>query len=399
MKYFLFNSNIYFKDEVDVKKIEKGPQLKSEFEDIDEACICVVDVDVELASAPETEVEKKDSMLARKFSKLHPQNEYILQDERLDDNIFQVIGIKTEKVREIYSLIPGHKVRVFTPYAVAIRHFMLNKNIELSKGVVFIDDWGDEKLITVFSGLKFGVTRTLLASDTENLLPEIKRSQIGFSKKIEIFENWKSDNLSVLTNSQSLANYLSKIDQGLSIRCLNVQFPAFEGLEIIKNSSDVVRFLLPEEIKSKKRREQIKEKAISVILSLLILGIGLGFLLFTQIKLNMLRVDDGGLLKQNKVLADKLAQIDMAIYRDDLKQRHFLNYATPYLEILNILPQSYETYSFRYYQTDHWKLEAYIFSKDGESFDDIPQVGILKNAVINDYFIKDKPGKRIQVEL
>ena len=82
---------------------------------------------------PKAQIEKKDSMLARKFGKLHPQNEYILQDEKIDDNIFQVIGIKTDKIREIYSLIPSDKVKVFIPYAIAIRNFLINKNVELRK--------------------------------------------------------------------------------------------------------------------------------------------------------------------------------------------------------------------------------------------------------------------------
>src|ERR1035437_5333515 len=131
MNYLLFNNNIYFSDGAQVKEIEKNQMLKTELEAIDEASICVVDVDVELASAPETQIEKKDSMLARKFSKLHPKSEYVLQDEKIQDNIFQVIGIKIEKIREIYSLIPSSKVKVFIPYAIALRNFLINHNVEL----------------------------------------------------------------------------------------------------------------------------------------------------------------------------------------------------------------------------------------------------------------------------
>ena len=136
-----------------------------------------------------------------------------------------------------------------------------------------------------------------------------------------------------------------------------------------------------------------------IVLSLLILGTGLGFTLFNKIKLSLISSEYACLNQQNQILERKLADLDLKTYREDLKQQKFINYATPYLEILNILPLSYEIYSFRYYQTNHWNLEAYIFSKDGESFDDIPKLNILKNAVIKDYFIKDKPGKRIQIDL
>ena len=399
MNYLLFNSNIYLSDGLKVNKIEKGPQLRHVLEPINEASICVVDVDVELSSAPETQIEKKDSMLARKFAKLHPQNEYILQDERIHNNIFQVIGIKTDKIREIYSLIPSGKVTVFIPYAIAIRSFLINKNIELERGILFIDDLGDEKLITVFSGLKFSVTRVLMTNDVENIFPEIKRSQIGFSKKIEEFDNYKSDKLTVLTNSQTIASHSSWNEQNTNIECINVKYPAIEGLKGIESCENFVKFLLPEEIKGKKRKQEFKERAVSLVVSLLILGASLGFALVNRVKLSLRGSEYARINQQNKILEEKLADLDMRTYREDLKQQKFINYATIYFKLLNILPLSYEIYSFRYYRTDHWNLEVYILSKDGESFDEIPKINILKNAVINDYFIKDKPGKRIQIDL
>jgi hypothetical protein len=399
MNYLLFNNGVLISDGVNVRRMDKGGDPESILGSIDEASICVVDVDVELASAPEGQIEKKDSMLARKFGKLHPQNEYILQDEKIDDNVFQVIGIKTEKIREIYSLVPSSRVMVFIPYAVALRNFLVNKRIELAKGIVFIDDLEDEKLITVFSGLKFSVTRVLTTNDVENILPEIKRSQIGFSKKIEEFDNYKSDKLTVLTNSRSIANHFSKNEQNINIERIDVKYPAIEGLKAIENPENLVKFLLPEEIKGKKRRRELKEKAVTLIVSLLILGAGSGFALFNKIKLTLGKVEYARLSQQNQILAGKLADLDIRTYREDLKQQKFINYGVPYLKILNVLPLSYEIYSFRYYQTDHWNLEAYIFSKDGEPFDEIPRLDILKNAVINDYFIKDKPGKRMQIDL
>jgi hypothetical protein len=156
---------------------------------------------------------------------------------------------------------------------------------------------------------------------------------------------------------------------------------------------------LPEEIKGKRRKKELKEKAISIGVSLLILVAGLGYGLFNKIKLGLVGNEFIRLSRQHQILADNLASLDIKVYREDLRQKNSLNYAIPYFQILNTLPLSYEIHSFRYSQAGHWNLEAYIFSKEGESFDEIPKVNILKNAVINDYFIKDKPGKRIQVDL
>jgi len=399
MNYLLFNNKILISNGVNVNQIDKKGDHEEMLGLIDEACICVVDVDVELASAPEAQIEKKDSMLARKFGRLHPQSEYILQDERINDNVFQVMGIKCDKIKEIYSLVPCDKVQIFVPYAIAIRHFLMSKGVELVQGIVFIDDLGDEKLITVFSGLKFSVTRTLMTNDVENILSEVKRSQIGFSKKLEEFDGWKLDKLSVLTNSQIMTSHFLKIEKNIDIEYVNVKYPAIEGLKGLEGSEDIVKFLLPEEIKEKKRKQEFRERIILIIASLLILGTGLGFTLFNKIKLSLISSEYARLNQQNQILEIKLADLDLKTYREDLKQQKFINYATPYFEILNILPLSYEIYSFRYYQTDHWNFEAYIFSKEGESFDEIPKINILKNAGIDDYFIKDKPGKRIQIDL
>ena len=399
MNYLLFNNIIYLSDGIKGERIEKADQLKEELESIDALSICVVDVDVELASAPEDQIEKKDTMLARKFSKLHPKNEYILQDEKIGDNIFQVIGIKAEKIREIYSLVPSSKVMVFIPYAIAIRNFLINKNIDLEKGIVFIDDVCDEKFITVFSGFKFSVTRTVVTNDIENILPEIKRSQIGFSKKIEEFDSWRLDNLTVLTNSQRIATHLSGNKQNIKIEYIEAEYPSIEGLKGIKDSDNLVRFLLPEEINGRKRKQELRQKAVSFAVSILIFGVGLGITLFNKVKLTWANGEYARLNQDHQILEKKLADLDTKTYREDLRRQKFLNYATPYLKILNILPSSYDVYSFRFYQTDHWMLEAFVYSKEKEAFEEIPRVSLLKNAAIKDYLIKDRPGKRMVVDL
>ena len=154
-------------------------------------------------------VEKKDSILVRKFKEFYQHEAYIIQDEKIDNNLFQVIGIKEQKVREVYSLIPPEKVESFIPYGIALRNTLINKKLDLNKTVVFVDDLGSERLLTVFDGLKFSRTR-VIANNGEDILPEIKRSQIDFFKKTEEFLSKKNADFVIVVNNQTLAAEISK---------------------------------------------------------------------------------------------------------------------------------------------------------------------------------------------
>ena len=102
--------------------LTKALILKYILGSIEVANLCVVDIDVLIAAAVEYPIEKKDSILVRKFKELYQHEAYIIQDERIDNNLFQVIGIKEQKVREVYSLIPPDKVESFIPYGIALRN-------------------------------------------------------------------------------------------------------------------------------------------------------------------------------------------------------------------------------------------------------------------------------------
>jgi len=143
MHYLLFNNEIFFSDGNVVRKLAKGPGLKAELDSGEEKVrVCCVDVDVLIAAAVEYPVEKKDSILVRKFRELYQHEPYIIQDERIDTNLFQVIGIKEQKVREVYAFIAPERVETFIPYGIALRHTLINTMIDLNKTVVFVDDLG-----------------------------------------------------------------------------------------------------------------------------------------------------------------------------------------------------------------------------------------------------------------
>jgi len=395
MNYLLFNNNIYLSDGSEVKRIEKGLQLKSELEGIDEASICVVDVDVLLAAAVEYPQEKKDCILVRKFKELYQHEPYIIQDERIDNNLFQVIGIKEQKVREVYSLIPQDKVRSFIPYGIALRNTLINKNVNLKKTVVFVDDLETERLLTVFDGLRFSRTR-VIANNEENILTEIKRSQIDFFKKTEEFLSKKSVGFVIIVNNQALAAEISKNTEKLQVEYLDVAYPAIEGLKV---TDSLIKYRLPEENLKKRREIELKKRVITSIISLCLVTSGLIFLLFNKLEFEAVKNRYTLAKQSNERLNEQLKIFDKETYREDLKVRKSLNYGISYFSILEIIPSSYTVNSFRFYKTNKWNVEMTLFADGDRILGPIPRIRVLKNAKITDIFVNNQPGKYLRVTL
>jgi len=395
MNYFIFNNKILMSDGDSVQSIDKIPNeghIKLSF---DSASVCVVDVDLLIAAAVEYPLEKKDSILVRKFKELYKHEAYIIQDERIDNNLFQVIGIKEQKVREVYSLIPPDKIETFIPYGIALRNTLINKTVDLNKTVVFVDDLGSEKLLTVFDGMKFSRTR-VIASNSEDILPEIKRSQIDFFKKSQEFLNKKGTDFIIIVNNQALAGEISKNKENLQVEYLDVPYPALEGL---KDTDNLIKYRLPEEDFKKRRKIELKQRLQALILSFCMVGVGLFYFLFNRVAFGIIN-NQCELAKQKyEQLDSQLNKLDKETYREDLKVHRPLNYGITYLSMLEIIPASYTVDSFKFYKTDKWNLEMTLFTDDGGIFDQIPRIKILKDAEIKDIFVNNQPGKHLSITL
>src|ERR1039457_5942682 len=98
MNYIIFNNSILMSDGETVQAIEKHGDPEQMKLALDYASVCVVDIDVLIAAAAGTQ-EQKDSILVRKFNALYQHEPYVIQDETIDNNLYQIIGIKEQKVR------------------------------------------------------------------------------------------------------------------------------------------------------------------------------------------------------------------------------------------------------------------------------------------------------------
>jgi len=428
MNYLLFNNEIFISDGQVVKKMEKGPALKEELDSrfrgndndykkenddvykkgndndykygndngIENARICCVDVDVMIASAPQDYLDKKDSILAQKFEAAYSEG-YITLNEKIDNNIFQVIGIKAEKVKEIYSLVPSSKVDAFVPYAIAIRSLLVNNQTNMAKLVLFVDDLGHEKLMTVFDGLKFSRTRTFYTDKAHDILPDIKRSLIDFNKKLGEFAPKAAGNLTIITNNKPMAEAFRSLEVGLSVDFLDCPFPALEGLKSIDTQ---IKYRIPEEIILERKKIELRSRLMHAVIAVCI---GLTAALFDGLNLitySFIARDFAGENLKNAHLKDTLEGMDQRVYRDSLKKSKNLNYSSVFFDVSGLLPSTYEVSSFKFSaDKDHWIFDAYLFAQDDQFYDEISRSKILKKAEIKDFFIKNRPGKYLKVVL
>jgi hypothetical protein len=283
------------------------------------------------------------------------------------------------------------------PYAVAVRNLLVHQGILEGQTVVFLDDLVHEKLITVFEGLKFSRTRTIFNNKAEHILPEIKRSVINFEKKLDDQKNKNTEGYIIVTNNKALGDDFKKIEEDVPIEVLGSICGAVDGL---KTGDFNLKYSLPEEIIRKRREEGLKKRTQSLLISSMILGLGTFFYFYNQIGLESAKKSLVQEQISKRYLETNLNKLDPLVYRDALKRQKRVNYPLVYFKIANALPLRFATYSFGIYdKNNHWTMEEYLFTTDNQLLDDIPAVGELKNADIKDFWINNKPGKYLRVEL
>jgi hypothetical protein len=397
MNYLLFNNEILISDGQVVKKIDQGDGSIESFGSIEKARVCCVDVDVMIASAPEDYLDKKDNILAQKFQDIY-SNDYITLNERIDSNIFQVIGIKSEKLKEIYSLIPSSKVDTFLPYAQALRSLLVQRQVAMSRSIIFVDDLGQEKLITVFDGLKFSRTRTVHTDKTEDILPDIKRSHIDFNKKLgEFASTGLSGDFTVMTNSQQIASGIKLLEPGIAVEFLDCTYPALEGL---KYADTPIKYRIHEEIIRERQQKELRIKLMYLMIAFSICFGGAIFFGYNKMAYSSIAYSIENDKLNNLRLKTALNRIDQYIYREYLRKSKSINYSNIFFELSELLPSTYEISSFKFIeQNNHWFLDVYLLTQEGQFDDGVPRTGMLKRAKIESFIIKNSIGKYLRIPL
>jgi hypothetical protein len=283
------------------------------------------------------------------------------------------------------------------PYAAAVRTFLASRHVPTDRLIVFLDDLGTEKFITVFEGLKFSRTRTLFEENPQQLLSEIKRSIINFEKKLADQKDNNDNAYIVITNNRILTLELRELEQGLKAETVDSVYPAIDGL---KAGAFNFKYVLPEDIIKKRRHQEHQRWIRSLALSASILAAGVFFYAYNRINLGVIQAALNKEQARQSYLEAGLNQLDPFIYRSMLERQKSLNYAFVFQAIEDFLPASYETYTFELHRREsHWSLEEYLYTADDQFYDTIVPAGPLKSVLIKDFWVNNKPGKYLRIDI
>jgi hypothetical protein len=199
-----------------------------------------------------------------------------------------------------------------------------------------------------------------------------------------------------VVNNQELANKISSNTEKLLVKCLNIQYPALEGL---KDSNTQFQYRLPEEILRKRKEVDLKKNMTTMVISVGVLAVSLFNLLFNRVELGLVNDRYQSARHTHERLVELVKILDRDTYRADLKAKKYLNYGVSYLALLETIPTSYTVSAFKFYKTSKWNLELTLLANDKELLEPIRRIKLLRGAEIKDIFVNDKPGKHLKITL
>ena len=169
MNYLIFDNDVYY--DIDAKTgVAPKHEIQAVFKgSTREVSVAIIDTLQKQVAAPEKSPSKKDEVIASSFT-----GEYLIQSERIAENLFQVIAVEKPKINEVYKCLGFENVRLVVPYGIALREFLKNNNlVDDKKRIVFLDHLGDQVLLTIFNKEVFTAPRRLtkvLAQVTRELM-------------------------------------------------------------------------------------------------------------------------------------------------------------------------------------------------------------------------------------
>ena len=114
-------------------------------------------------------------------------SEYLIQQERLSPNLFQVTAARKEKVRDIYEYFKPVTIKSVVPYQVAMRALLKSRSLmPEGKAVILVDDIKTQAIVTILEGLRFTAPRRISMRDIKYMVSEINRSCQNYSSQQDV---------------------------------------------------------------------------------------------------------------------------------------------------------------------------------------------------------------------
>jgi len=393
MNYLIFDNDIYY--DIDGKT---GFAAKSEALTIlrgapMEASVAVIETLQKQVAAPEKVPYRKDEVIASAFS-----GEYLVQSEKIAENLFQVVAAEKRKINEVYKYLGVENVRLLVPYAAALREFLRNNNISGEKTrIIFLDHLGNQVLLTIFNKEAFTTPRPLSIVPWQ-ITRELLRSR----------ENYRAQNkLGVETSFQIVTNSKEIIDEIVSngletkenVILLQDPYPALNGL---KHGEFSMHYMLPEQFI---RLRRIKEARKRVSRFLVMLGVLTGVVVMSLGSLGVNRAASARLKNlqiEEASCNEALKRVCREKYKDILRHGKKVNFPHLLGLFIESMPSEYtlESAAIQGMPGGYYRFEAIVSLEAGN--EPMPQMSLnaaFRHAKIENILLKDNPGLRVTLEI
>lgn len=393
MNYLIFDNDVYY--DLDGKTgVAPKPEIQAVFKvSTREVSVAVIDTLQKQVAAPEKSQLKKDEVIASSFT-----GEYLIQSERIAENLFQVIAVEKSKINEVYKCLGFENVRLVVPYAIAVREFLKNNNlIDDKKRIVFLDHLGDQVLLTIFNKEGFTTPRRL-SKVLAQVTRELMRSQENYRSQNKIDTEI---NFLIVTNSKEIADeiVLSGLDSKDNIILVQDSYPGLTGLKQGKFS---MHYLLPEQFIRLRKLKEAKRRVFNLGVMLGVITLFLILLLgsFSKNKTASMRLKN--LQLEEASCNEALKRAYLGKYIDILRRQNKVNFPYFLKLFLKALPPEYkaESITIRSSSGGRYRLEAIVSlgAKD-QPFTKVSLSRVLKQAKIENILIKENPGLKITLDI
>ncbi len=392
-KYLFQNGSVYFDALGQIGVIPRSEFTKDTFVKDKAAQVLINNVEFKAVTLSDIEISRADELVAAQFS-----DGQIIQYEKIGSSTYQGMAADDKDIGEIYRLFDRASIKVFIPYPLALRAFLIHKEIFNEKKVsILVDDLQDRFILTIFYGLKVSETREIPKRSIDKVAEEVIRSEKYFlTNHIK-----KESNLSFMfiSNNKELCEEIAKIDTHSKddIAYFEELYPAFLALDYAKFS---VHFYLQEEIIKQRRIREFKRNLVGYAISGIIASISLIFFLVIAVQEHSARDRNIELTAKRAELTEKIKLKNVLVYKDILHSRAKVNLFLLYGDFIQNVPPGYlvENFSLIFNNKNNssgeWVFTGIIYSNK-RLISDFGSKGVFKNRSIENIFIKDSPAQRV----